>query len=302
MENSANIMRLALIISIIGHVLFMLFSDRDLRPTASGEVMHVDLVPANEAPPAVTEAKADDQAKGKDDAQAQAKADDQAQAKAEKPVAKPEPKSEKPPWEDKPLAAKPASPPAQPPAPAKAAQPSLATDLAKQMLQPQPQSQPPQPQLAQPQNTPTLKPDVASLPQGPTGPGSVPADMKRLADALSLPVEETGEGGAARERVAKFTEGVKEFKEQVRRCFKLPTGLAAGQQLQMVIRIALSPSGVLARDPEMVSAKMSPLGPTLRDSAISAVRQCAPYKLPADKYQDWKVLDIDFSPDQMMGS
>ena len=88
--------------------------------------------------------------------------------------------------------------------------------------------------------------------------------MKRLADALSLPVEETGEGGAARERMAKFTEGVKEFKEQVRRCFKLPSGLAAGQQLQMVIRIALAPSGALAHDPEMVAAKMSPLGPALR--------------------------------------
>ncbi|MBV8744994.1 MAG: hypothetical protein JO134_08140 [Xanthobacteraceae bacterium] len=292
MENSANIMRLALIVSIIGHVLFMLFSDRDLRPTASGEVMHVDLVPANEAPPEVSAPKADDSA----------------QAKAETPVAKPDPKSEKPvsekpAWEEKPLAAKPANPPAQQAsAPAKPPQPTLAGDLAKQMTQPQPQSQPPQPQLAQQPTTPASTPDVPSLPQGPTGPGSVPADMKRLADALSLPVEETGEGGAARERMAKFTEGVKEFKEQVRRCFKLPSGLAAGQQLQMVIRIALAPSGSLARDPEMVAAKMSPLGPALRDSAVAAVRQCAPYKLPADKYQDWKVLDIDFSPDQMMGS
>jgi hypothetical protein len=302
MENSANVMRLALIVSIIAHVLLMLFSDRDLRPTASGEVMHVDLVPANEAPAGATEAKADDQA----------------QAAAEKPVAKPDPKSEqpqlekpqsekpqseKPVAEEKPLVAKPASPPPQQaPAAAKAAQPSPATDLTKQMLQPQPQPQPPQPQLAQPQNTPAPKPDVPSLPQGPTGPGSIPADMKRLADALSLPVEDTGEGGAARSRMAKFTEGVKEFKEQVRRCFKLPTGLAAGQQLQMVIRIALSPSGALAGEPEMVAAKMSPFGPALRDSAVNAVRQCAPYKLPADKYQDWKVLDIDFSPDQMMGS
>jgi outer membrane biosynthesis protein TonB len=302
MENSANIMRLALIVSIIAHVLLMLFSDRDLRPTASGEVMHVDLVPANEAPPETGAPKADDSQ----------------QAKAETPVAKPDPKSEKPqsekpqsekpqsekpPWEEKPLAAKPASAqPQQPPAPAKAAQPSLAMDLAKQMMQPQPQSQPSQPQLAQQPTTPGPAPGVASLPQGPTGPGSVPADMKRLADALSLPVEETGESGTARERMAKFTEGVKEFKEQVRRCFKLPTGLAAGQQLRMVIRIALAPSGALAGEPEMVAAKMSPLGPALRDSAVSAVRQCAPYKLPAAKYQDWKVLDIDFSPDQMMGS
>src|SRR6478609_4002387 len=162
MENSANIMRLALIVSIIAHVLLMLFSDRDLRPTASGEVMHVDLVPENEAPPETGAPKADDSQ----------------QAKAETPVAKPEPKSEKPqsekpqsekpPWEEKPLAAKPASPrPQQPPAPAKAAQPSLATDLAKQMTQPQ--SQPPQPQLTQQASTPAPKPDVPSLPQGPTG-------------------------------------------------------------------------------------------------------------------------------------
>src|SRR5215469_15562737 len=127
MENSANVMRLALIISIVGHMLFVLFSDRDLRPTASGEVMHVDLVPANEAPPEVSGPKADDSAA----------------AKAEKPVAKPDPKSEKsqpekPAWEEKPLAAKPASSPPQPaPAPAKTAQPNLAMDLAKQMTQPQ---------------------------------------------------------------------------------------------------------------------------------------------------------------------
>jgi hypothetical protein len=286
MENSANIMRLALIVSIIGHVLFMLFSGRDFQPTASGEVMHVDLVPANEAPPAGNEAKPDDSA----------------QAKAEKSVPKPDPKSEKPAWEEKPLAAKPATPPppaAKPAAPP--AQPSLAMNVAQQMLQspsqPQPQVQPTQqPSVLQPTQSVPLSPQAA------TGPGSVPADMKRLAQALSLPIEDVGESGAARERMAKFTEGVREFKEQVRRCFKLPAGLATGQQLQMVIRIALAPSGALAGEPEMVAAKMSPLGPALRDSAVAAVRQCAPYKLPPDKYQDWKVLDIDFSPDQMMGS
>ncbi len=285
MENSANIMRLALIASIIGHVLFMLFSDRDLRPTASGEVMHVDLVPANEAPPAATEAKADDSS----------------QTKAEKPVAKPDPKSEKPSSEEKQMAspAKPAAPPVQQAsAPAKAAQPSLALNLAQQMLQPQPPQLQPTQQPSAPQPTQSAPPS----PEAPIGPGSVPADMNRLAQALSLPIEDVGEGGAARERMAKFTAGVKEFKQQVRRCFKLPAGLAAGQQLQMVIRIALAPSGALAGEPEMVAAKMSPLGPALRDSAVAAVRQCAPYKLPPDKYQDWKVLDIDFSPDQIMGS
>ena len=61
---------------------------------------------------------------------------------------------------------------------------------------------------------------------------------------------------------------LKEFKEQVRRCFKLPSGLAAGQQLRMVIRIALAPSGALAGEPEMVAAKMSPLGPGMRSGGL----------------------------------
>ncbi len=80
MENSVNIMRAALIISIIGHVLFMLFTDRDLRPTAHGEVMNVDLVRSDEVPGA-KEPKGDDAA---------------TQAKAEKPEPKPEPKADKP--------------------------------------------------------------------------------------------------------------------------------------------------------------------------------------------------------------
>jgi hypothetical protein len=50
MENSANIMRVALILSILGHVLFVTFSARDLRPTAHGDAMTLELIPANEAP------------------------------------------------------------------------------------------------------------------------------------------------------------------------------------------------------------------------------------------------------------
>jgi hypothetical protein len=44
------------------------------------------------------------------------------------------------------------------------------------------------------------------------------------------------------------------------------------------------------------------IGFPLMQSVIRALRQCAPYTLPADKYKEWRVLDIDFSPDQMMGS
>jgi hypothetical protein len=37
-------------------------------------------------------------------------------------------------------------------------------------------------------------------------------------------------------------------------------------------------------------------------SAIAAITACQPYTmLPADKYQEWKVLDLDFTPQNFKG-
>ena len=44
-------------------------------------------------------------------------------------------------------------------------------------------------------------------------------------------------------------------------------------------------------------------GPPLVQAAVSAIKQCAPYTmLPAAKYKEWRVLDINFSPDEMARS
>src|SRR5262245_15585757 len=76
MEHSANVLRMALVISIIGHVLFMAFSARDLRPTSPGAGMTVELVPAHEAAAAVAEPKTE--------------------AASQPAAQKPEPKADKP--------------------------------------------------------------------------------------------------------------------------------------------------------------------------------------------------------------
>jgi hypothetical protein len=35
----------------------------------------------------------------------------------------------------------------------------------------------------------------------------------------------------------------------------------------------------------------------LRNSAAAALRRCQPYKmLPPDRYEEWKMLDITFTP------
>jgi hypothetical protein len=290
MENSANVLRVALVISIFGHVLFMAFSARDLRPTSHGEVMTVDLVPANEAPPAAAEPKSE--------------------TSAQSAAQKPEPKAEK--QEAQPKSAPPSpkpqaqtaetKPPESKPPPTKTAQPH--PDPAAQLTKWAEQRMPtPSDSTAMPDPTAVPAPTTAvpAPSPGAMGPGrEVAPNMTRLAATLGLPVDAVS--GTSAEAMSKFTEGVKEFKAQVRKCFKLPAGLSPNQPLQMLIRISLRPDGALDGPPEQIGGKPAPLGPALRDRALEAVRQCAPYRMPADHYDQWKVLDIDFSPDQMMGS
>ena len=82
----------------------------------------------------------------------------------------------------------------------------------------------------------------------------------------------------------------------------LPPGVAPNQRIKMVIRVELTRQGALAQDPAVMDAANPSIGYPLMQSVMRALRQCAPYSLPPDKYKEWRVLDIDFSPDQMMGS
>jgi hypothetical protein len=38
-------------------------------------------------------------------------------------------------------------------------------------------------------------------------------------------------------------------------------------------------------------------------AAVAAIKKCAPYTmLPSAKYKEWRILDINFSPDEMAKS
>jgi len=49
--------------------------------------------------------------------------------------------------------------------------------------------------------------------------------------------------------------------------------------------------------PVLLEASASAKGPLLMQSAIEALQACQPYAmLPADRYREWKVLDLGFTP------
>ena len=90
------------------------------------------------------------------------------------------------------------------------------------------------------------------------------------------------------------------FKAHLRKCWKVPDGLAPATRV--VLRVSLRPDGALATEPMLIEASASRDGPAVLQAAKRALKECQPYAfLPADKYREWKVLDLSFTPRDMAG-
>jgi len=90
------------------------------------------------------------------------------------------------------------------------------------------------------------------------------------------------------------------LKAHLQECWSVPANVMNAGKLRAVLRVSLAPDGNLSADPVLVAASASADGPALVTSAVRALRQCQPYSfLPTAKYQDWKVLDLTFSPQGM---
>jgi hypothetical protein len=107
------------------------------------------------------------------------------------------------------------------------------------------------------------------------------------------------DGGDAKDSIAAKlpAEIIAELRRHLRSCAKLPAGVAPTDNVNIKLRTVLATDGTLAREPILIEAPPSAKGVALVKSAMSALQACQPYKmLPADKYGEWKVMDLPFSP------
>jgi hypothetical protein len=87
------------------------------------------------------------------------------------------------------------------------------------------------------------------------------------------------------------------FRRHLKTCSTLPGSIAPSDQLRITLRVLMTPEGKLAAEPILIEASASAKGPLLMQSAIAALQACQPYAmLPADRYGEWKVLDLSFTP------
>lgn len=185
----------------------------------------------------------------------------------------------------------------------------------QQAQQKQQQQQPPQ------QRTAAAPPEPATQPQrnaaappnpGPPPPAQLdaptsifdPAAIPKLLDmtpAAQAAAPAPGFDALADVAAALSRQEVTAFKAHLKKCLKLPEGVDAARELKVVMRVFLRPDGALAAEPMLVAAPAAREGPAMVKAATQAFKACQPYALPAEKYNDWKVLDISLSPRDMAG-
>jgi outer membrane biosynthesis protein TonB len=90
---------------------------------------------------------------------------------------------------------------------------------------------------------------------------------------------------------------IAEFKKHLKTCSKLPPSVKPSDYINVKLRVLLAQDGRLAAEPAIGGGSANMKAIDLLQSAIAAVKQCQPYKmLPVDRYGEWKVLDLDFTP------
>jgi hypothetical protein len=96
---------------------------------------------------------------------------------------------------------------------------------------------------------------------------------------------------------------IAEFRRHIKTCSTLPKEVGPSDKVAIKLRVMMRPDGRLAADPQLIEGTASVKGALLMRKAISALQSCQPYAmLPADKYSEWKVLDLSFTPQDFGGA
>lgn len=181
-----------------------------------------------------------------------------------------------------------------PPQQAQADPPPSAPDVEQKAAAPIP---PPQQQPEPPQPAPSAS-QQAYVPAQP--------DLSvKYHVMLGLPQDKPGDGfDAVAIQKADIASGpVAEFRRHLKTCSMLPKSVSPSDKVAVKLRVFMTPDGRLAAPPVLIEASASVKGPALMQSAMSALQACQPYAmLPADRYREWKVLDLNFTPQDFINA
>jgi hypothetical protein len=195
-----------------------------------------------------------------------------------------------------------------------------------------PKPEPPKPAEATPEPEPLPKPkEVPKVAEKPPEPPPTPKvkpeppkpafDPNKLAALLDRSIKKSAEQApptptpstpqptrANSSRLADLSQQLSlsemdAVKQQIERNWSVPAGAKDAGNLVVRIHIALNPDGTLSGPPRILDE--SRMGDdyyrAAAESAVRAIYESEPLKLPPDKYDSWRDITLTFDPKEMLG-
>lgn len=104
--------------------------------------------------------------------------------------------------------------------------------------------------------------------------------------------------GAANAMTADLADALK---SQIYKCWSPPVGAPNANDLVVDFDLALNPDGTPGRADSDALSSANPFTRAAAEAARRAIFQCQPYKLPPDRYSQWREINpLRFDPRQMM--
>ncbi len=97
------------------------------------------------------------------------------------------------------------------------------------------------------------------------------------------------------------------LRSEIAPCWSPPVDAPDPSDLVVEFELFLNPDGSVARPPQLAAssaaaAESNSYTRAAAEAARRAIYTCAPYKLPANQYNQWRDIEIQFDPRQMMGA
>jgi len=90
------------------------------------------------------------------------------------------------------------------------------------------------------------------------------------------------------------------LQNQMQRCWNPPVGVANAASLNVKVEVRFNLNGQLQAAPVVLNSGGEGFD-VAANAAVRAVQQCQPYDMPAEKYDNWQQVIVNFDPQFMLG-
>lgn len=306
-------MRTGLLVSVFGHVVLLLWGIISLPSPNSLDLSNLEAVPVDFV--TIDELTRLDLGITTAEAREEVVPEPPAPVIAEvppEPEPEPQPEPEPLPPEPEPEIAEPEPPPPPPPPPEPTPEPESAPEPAV-APEPEPLPPPPEEEIAEPEVP-------APVPRArPTPPKIVVARAETEesldTDEISALLDKSKPTGATTpvetpptlgNRTGSFTERMTvneldALRARLAECWNIQLAPPDPAELRVKLKLFLNPDGSLTQPPQVLEVGSTDFARSAAESAVRAVRRCAPYNLPPQKYDEWREINVTFDPRDMFG-